>query len=42
MMLMSYEVAETGVRRAAVWVIALHSVDTVVAAKSLRLCPVYC
>ena len=42
MMPMSYEVTETGNRRAAVWSIALHSVGMVVAAKNLELYPVYC
>ena len=41
MMPMSYEVAETGNRRAAVWSIALHSVGMVVAAKNLELYPIY-
>ena len=42
MMPMSYEVTETGNRRAAVWSIALHSVGMAVASKNLELYPVYC
>jgi len=41
MMPMSYEVAETGNRRAAVWSIALHSVGMVVAAKNSEFYTTY-